>query len=65
MPVEESLTKELYLEAVRLLKEKKFDQSLQKFIEIIRTDRYYGDDIARKACVAIFKYLGEGDQRLH
>ena len=59
MVLQESASKELYLEAVRLLKEKKFDQSLEKFIEMIRTDRYYGDDIARKACVAIFKYLGE------
>ena len=60
--LQESASKELYMGAVRFLKEKKFDQSLQKFIEIIRTDRYYGDDIARKACVAIFKYLGEENE---
>jgi putative thioredoxin len=60
--LQESTSKDLYLEAVRLLKEKKFDQSLQKFIEIIRIDRYYGDDIARKACIAIFKFLGEENE---
>ena len=57
--LEDSPTKEIYLEAVNKLKEKKFDQSLEKFIEIIRTDRFFADDISRKACVAIFKYLGE------
>jgi putative thioredoxin len=62
LPVEGSPTKELYKEAVRSLREKKFDQSLEKFIEIIRTDRYYADDIARKACIAIFKFLSEENE---
>lgn len=57
--LEESPTKNLYLEAVNHLKEKRFDLSLEKFIEIIKTDRFFGDDIARKSCIAIFKYLGE------
>jgi putative thioredoxin len=60
--IQETASKELFLEAVRFLKEKKFEQSLEKFIEIIRTDRFYADDIARKACVAIFKYLGEENE---
>ncbi len=60
--LEESPTKELFLEAVSKLREKKFDQALEKFIEIIRTDRFYADDIARKACIAIFKYLGEENE---
>ncbi len=58
----ESATKALYLEAVKYLKDKKFDQSIEKFIEIIKTDRFYADDIARKACIAIFKYLGEENE---
>jgi putative thioredoxin len=32
---------------------------LEQFIEVIREDRYYDDDGSRKACIAIFKYLGE------
>jgi putative thioredoxin len=60
--LENSPTKEIYLEAIRKLKEKKFDRSLEKFIEIIRTDRFYADDIARKACIAIFKFLGEENE---
>jgi putative thioredoxin len=33
--------------------------ALQGFIRVIRNDRYYDDDGARKACIAIFKLLGE------
>lgn len=36
-----------------------FAGALEKLIEVIREDRTYLDDIARKSCVAIFKYLGE------
>jgi len=60
--LEESPTKNLYLEAVNYLKDKKFNLSLEKFIEIIKTDRYYAEDIARKACIAIFKYIGEENE---
>jgi putative thioredoxin len=62
LPVEESPTSGLYIEAVRFLQEKKFEKSLEKFIEIIRTDRYYADDNARKACISIFKFLGEENE---
>jgi putative thioredoxin len=62
LSVEESPTKELYMEAVRFLREKKFEKSLEKFIEIIRTDRYFADDASRGACVAIFKFLGEENE---
>ena len=47
---------------MKYLKDKKFDQSIEKFIEIIKTDRFYSDDIAKKACIAIFKYLGEENE---
>lgn len=57
--LEESPTKEFYLTAMTHLKNMEFELSLDKLIEIIRTDRYYDDDGARKACIAIFKYLGE------
>ena len=48
-----------YSNAIEDLKNKNFDRSLGKFIDVIRRDRNYDDDGARNACVAIFKYLGE------
>ncbi|GMU86468.1 MAG: thioredoxin [Ignavibacteriales bacterium] len=47
------------IDAVNALMEQNFGAALEKFIEAIRTDRYYQDDLARKSCVAIFKFLGE------
>lgn len=49
----------LYREAVEALRKRDFDGALERFIQIIRDDRKYDDDGSRKACVAIFKYLGE------
>ncbi|MCG8343379.1 MAG: thioredoxin [Chlorobiales bacterium] len=51
--------KGLYLGAVDELRKKEFDTALVRFIEVIRENRYYDDDGARKACIAVFKYLGE------
>ena len=58
----DSEIKEKYLSAIEDLKKKNFDSSLEKFINIIRDDRSYDDDGARKACIAIFKYLGEDNE---
>jgi putative thioredoxin len=55
----DSDVQEKYLSAIENIKRKDFDSALTKLIEIIRTDRSYDDDGARKACIAIFKYLGE------
>lgn len=55
----ESHFKEQYISAINDLRKKDFDSALTKFIEIIRIDRNYDDDGARKACIAIFKLLGE------
>ncbi len=55
----DSEVKNKYLSAVRELKNQNFDSALEKFIDIIREDRNYDNDGARKACIAIFKYLGE------
>ncbi|NWF89714.1 MAG: thioredoxin [Ignavibacteriaceae bacterium] len=57
--LEETPTKSVFMEAVEYLKNKQFELSLEKFIHVIRTDRFYNDDGARKVCIAIFKYLGE------
>jgi putative thioredoxin len=55
----ESSVKEQYLTAINDLRAENFDRALEEFIEIIRRDRNYDDDGARKACIAIFKFLGE------
>jgi putative thioredoxin len=55
----ESESKGKYASAINDLRKKDFASALTKFIETIRTDRTYDDDGARKACIAIFKYLGE------
>jgi putative thioredoxin len=36
-----------------------FDSSLEKFIEVIRADKSSDNEGARRACIAIFKYLGD------
>ncbi len=51
-----------YLRSVEFLKDKNFSKALEGFISIIRMDRSYDDDGSRKACIAIFKYLGEENQ---
>jgi len=55
----ESEVREKYTCAINDLRKKDFDSALTKFIDVIRTDRTYDDDGSRKACIAIFKYLGE------
>jgi Thioredoxin domain-containing protein len=44
---------------VQALQRGDYAQALEHLIEVIRTDRYYFDDAARKTCIAIFKFLGE------
>ena len=51
--------REAYLIAIRAARASDFESALDGFIEVIRKNRYYDDDGARKACVAIFKLLGE------
>lgn len=57
--LEETPVKQLYVEAITKLQQKEFDEALEKFIEVIRLDKSYDNEGARKACIAIFKYLGE------
>jgi len=58
----ESPVRTKYLEAIAAVDRQDFDAALQKFIEVLREDRYYDDDGSRKACIAIFKYLGESHE---
>jgi putative thioredoxin len=53
---------ERYIDAINDLRNENFDSALNKLIEIIRNDRKLDDDGARKACIAIFKYLGEENE---
>jgi len=53
---------EKYLSAIADIQRKDFDSALTKFIDVIRADRSYDDDGARKICIAIFKYLGEDNE---
>ena len=48
-----------YLNAIRLLREGNNETAIEGFIDIIRRNRYYDDDGARKAVIAVFKLLGE------
>ncbi len=54
--------KATYLAAIYDMKTKQFDAALDKFIDVIRLNRSYDDDGARKACLAIFRLLGEENE---
>ena len=51
--------KETFAKACHNLMDGRFDEALGQLIDVIRTDRYYFDDAARRAGIAIFKFLGE------
>lgn len=51
--------KSIYLKGVQGVTTLDFDNALRCFIEVLRINREYDDDGARKGCVAIFKILGE------
>lgn len=55
----EAPVKGQFLAAVNLLSAQEFSAALEQLIEVIREDRYYMDDAARKICIAVFKFLGE------
>jgi putative thioredoxin len=55
----EAPSRDTYASAAKATLERQFDTALQKFIQVIRDDRYFDDDGSRKAGIAIFKYLGE------
>jgi putative thioredoxin len=55
----EAAVKDDYRGAATRLKQSDFRGALTAFIGIVRMARSYDDDGARKACVAIFRYLGD------
>lgn len=48
-----------YIAAARAMKEARFDASIDHLIEVLKTNRYYHDDAARRAGVALFMLLGD------
>jgi putative thioredoxin len=54
-----SPVRQTYLEAIEHLRVNNFGKALGGFIDVIRSERYYDDDGSRRACIAIFKILGE------
>lgn len=56
--IEKSPVREKLIRAIAFIRQKEFDQALDLLISIIISDKSYMDEIARKACVAIFTYLG-------
>ncbi len=55
----EGPAREEYARGIAALQKQDFDGALDAFITVITKDRYYDDDGARKACLAIFGVLGE------
>jgi putative thioredoxin len=55
----EGAGKEGYARALAALAAKDFDGAVGHLIDVLRVDRRYDNDAARKACVAIFGLLGD------
>jgi putative thioredoxin len=58
-PLKEGAVRERYLSAIKSLRSQNFGDALDSFIDVIRKDRYYDNDGSRKACIVIFRLLGE------
>jgi putative thioredoxin len=44
--------------AARLILEHSFEAALEQLLEVVRRDRAYGDDAARKAMLEVFALMG-------
>jgi putative thioredoxin len=58
----ESSVKPIYMDAIRALADHDYGKAMEGFIEVIRSDRYYDEDGSRKACISIFRLLGEASE---
>ena len=54
----QSPVKERYLQAIRSARTGDYEAALEGFIDVVRRDRRYDEDGARRGCVAIFNLLG-------
>ena len=57
-PLPDNPVKEDYLQALRSARSGNFKAALDGLIDVVRKDRRYDDDGARRCCVAIFYLLG-------
>lgn len=55
----DSPVKQTYINALRALSRYDYDGALENFIDVVRRDRSYDDEGARRGCIAIFKVLGD------
>jgi putative thioredoxin len=55
----ENGVKDTYVAAIEALDDRDLETAIENFIEVVRTNRDYDDDGARKACIALFTLLGE------
>lgn len=51
--------KAMYLQGIDAVRSNEYARAIDAFIEVIRVNRYYEDDGARKACIALFQLIGE------
>lgn len=51
--------RDTYVAGIEALSDQHFDAALDHFIDVVRTNRDYDEDGARKACIALFTLLGE------
>ena len=51
-----------YLGTVAKAKSHDFDGALAGFVQVVRKSRYYDDDGARRACIAVFSLLGDQNE---
>jgi putative thioredoxin len=58
----EHRVKAQYLEAIEQLHAQRIEDALENFIDVLQQSRQYDDDGARKACIAIFKFLGDAHE---
>jgi putative thioredoxin len=58
-PLAPAACREDYLKAARALAARDFRTAVDQFINVIRPERTDDDDGARKACIAVFRLLGE------
>ncbi len=54
-----------YQLGVHKLTEGDYDGAMDQFLELMRRDRAFGDDLGRRSLLTVFEILGEGDERVN
>ena len=54
-------TKNLFVSSIENLKKRNFEDALKILLDIVKIDKRYNDDMPRKTCLAIFKYLADSN----